>query len=122
MSKLSYKTLLIIFLSLLISIVVLWKFVLPKQQIKASWWNDSWNYRQAINISSHTSLESNVYIITSVNIGTTTKAQIDGGDFRFVDQSGQNLDYYISSGTGTTNVTFHVQFSSFPAGAQTIYV
>lgn len=121
MSKFSYKTLLIIFLFLLIAIVVLWKFVLPKQQIKAAWWNDSWNYRQAINISYHNSLESNVYIITTVNIGTTTKAQIDGGDFRFIDQSGQNLDYYIASGVGTTNLTFHILIPSFPSGAQTIY-
>jgi len=121
-SKFSYKTLLIIFLSLLISIVVLWKFVLPKQSVKATWWNDSWNYRQAINISSHTSLESNVYIITTVNIGTTAKAQTDDGDFRFIDQSGQNLDYYIASGIGTTNLTFHILIPSFPVGAQTIYV
>ena len=121
MSKFSYKTLLIIFLFLLISIIVLWKFVLPKQQIKASWWDDNWHYRQAINISSHTSSESNVYIITSVNIGTTAKAQTDGGDFRFIDQSGQNLDYYIASGVGTTNLTFHILIPSFPSGSQTIY-
>jgi len=81
-----------------------------------------WNYRQAINISSHTTTESNVYIITTVNIGSTIKAQTDGGDFRFVTQTGSPLSYYISAGVGTTNITFHIQFSSFPSGAQTIYV
>ena len=80
-----------------------------------------WHYRQAINISSHTTAESNVYIIATVNIGTTTKAQIDDGDFRFTDQNGNLLPYYISANAGTTAPTFHIQFTSFPAGAQTIY-
>lgn len=80
-----------------------------------------WHYRKAINISSHTSSESNVYIIATVNIGTTTKAQADDGDFRFITQSGENLNYYIASGVGTTTISFHILIPSFPAGAQTIY-
>ena len=97
-------------------------FLIKPNPAAAGWWNDMWQYRQAINISSHTTTESNVYIITTVNIGSTTKAQTDGGDFRFVTQTGSPLSYYISAGVGTTNITFHVQFSSFPSGAQTIYV
>lgn len=81
-----------------------------------------WHYRQAINISSHTSTESNVYISTSINIDDASKAQSDGGDFRFIDQGGNLLSYYIFSGTGSTNITFHINFDSFPAGAQTLYV
>jgi len=120
-SKLSYKSLLIIFFFLLIGIVVLVKFVLPKQIVKAAWWNDGWSYRQAINISSHTTTQSNVYITTSINIGTTAKTQIDDGDFRFVNQNGELLSYYLVSGVGTTNITFHIQLSNFPAGSQIIY-
>ena len=121
MSKLSYKSLLIIFSFLLIGVIVLAKFVLPKNKVSAAWWNDGWNYRKAINISSHTTAESNVYITVSINIDTTTKTQTDDGDFRFIDNNSQLLNYYIVSGVGTTNITFHVQFSSFPAGSQTIY-
>jgi len=120
-SKLSYKSLLIIFCFLLIGVVVLAKFVLPKQVIKATWWNDGWHYRQAINISSHTSSESNVYITASINIDTTTKAQTDDGDFRFISQSGDSLSYYVVSGVGTTNITFHILIPSFTSGASTIY-
>ena len=121
MSKLSYKSLLIIFCFLLIGVIVLAKFVLPKQVIKATWWNDGWHYRQAINITSHTSSESNVFITTTINIGSTTKAQIDDGDFRFISQSGENLSYYIVSGAGTTNVSFHILIPSFPSNTSTIY-
>ncbi|HPT66162.1 MAG TPA: DUF2341 domain-containing protein, partial [Candidatus Woesebacteria bacterium] len=81
----------------------------------------SWHYRQAIDISSHTTAESNVYITTTINISSATKAQNDDGDFRFVDQSGQILNYYIVSGVGTTNITFHVLIPSFTAGSSTIY-
>ena len=121
MSKFSYKSLLIIFFFLLISVVVLAKFILPKNKVSAAWWNDGWNYRQAINISTHTTAQSNVYITTSINIGTTAKTQTDDGDFRFVNQNGELLSYYLVSGVGTTNITFHIQFSNFPAGSQTIY-
>ena len=117
----SYKSLLIIFCFLLIGVIVLAKFVLPKNKASATWWNDSWHYRQAINISSHNTNESNVYIIASINIGTTNKAQTDDGDFRFISQSGDLLSYYISSGVGTTNITFHILIPSFASGASTIY-
>jgi hypothetical protein len=89
--------------------------------VSAAWFNDSWSYRQAINISSHTAGETNVYIITTITIGSTAKAQADDGDFRFTNQTGTLLPYYISSGAGTTAVTFHVQLADFPAGPETVY-
>jgi hypothetical protein len=78
-------------------------------------------YRQAINISTHSTGETNVYIIASVNIGTTTKAQADDGDFRFTDAQGNLLPYFISANTGTTAPEFHIQISNFPSGALTIF-
>lgn len=122
MDRLSYKTLFIILVFLLIPIVFLIRINQKSNKVSAAWWDDMWHYRQAINISSHTSTESNVYITTSINISETTKAQTDGGDFRFIDQGGNLLSYYISSGIGTTNIIFHINFNSFPAGAQTLYV
>lgn len=121
MSRLSNKTLLIILFFLLIPIVFLLKINQNKSQIYAQWWNESWMYRQSINISSHTSAESNVYITTTINIGTTNKSQIDNGDFRFTNLTGDLYSYYIVSGAGTTAITFHIQLDSFPSGAQTIY-
>lgn len=122
MTRLSYKTLFLIIALLLIPIIFLLRLQQkPSQSILASWWNESWTYRQAINISTHSIGETNVYIITTINIGTTAKSQPDNGDFRFIDQSGQLLDYYISANTGTTAPTFHILFPNFPSGAQTIY-
>jgi len=120
-SRLSYKTLFIILLFLLIPIVFLIRINQKSKKISAAWWDDMWHYRQAINISSHSSTESNVYISTTINLGSSTKAQADDGDFRFTNQAGNLLPYYISAGTGTTSITFHINFDSFPAGAQTIY-
>jgi len=119
--SLSYKFLFTILFLALAGIVFFLKIGGKTQKVSAAWWNDSWHYRQSINISSHTSLESNVYITTAINIGSTTKAQIDGGDFRFISQSGENLSYYIVSGAGTTNVSFHILIPSFPANTSTIY-
>ncbi|MFA5894378.1 MAG: LamG-like jellyroll fold domain-containing protein [Candidatus Shapirobacteria bacterium] len=121
MTRLSYKTLFTIVVILLIGIVALLRIQQKPTTILAEWFNDAWMYRQQINISTHSVDETNVYISTSINIGTTAKSQPDNGDFRFTTASGQLLDYYIVSGTGTTNVSFHINFDSFPAGAQTIY-
>jgi hypothetical protein len=119
-SKPKFKTIAILFLCLIAGIFVL-RFLLNPHVTEAEWFNDSWSYRQAINISSHTAGETNVYIITTITIGSTAKAQADDGDFRFTNQSGTLLPYYISSGAGTTSVTFHVQISDFPAGPETVY-
>ena len=121
-SHLSLRTLLTVAVFLVILIIFLLKISsTPTQVVEAGWYNDSWQYRQAINITSHTSAESNVYIIATINIGSTTKAKIDDSDFRFTNYAGQLLPYYISSGVGTTNITFHVFLSSFPVGSQTLY-
>ncbi len=121
LQSLSYKTLFTIFFLALAGIVFFLKIGSKTEKVSAAWWDDMWHYRKAINISAHTSIESNVYIITAVNIGTTTKAQADDGDFRFISESGQNLEYYIASGVGTTTINFHILIPSFPSGAQTIY-
>ena len=120
-SRLSFKSLIIIVLFLLIPIVFLLRLNQKGSTVLAEWWNDSWSYRQAINISSHSVGETNVYIIATVNIGSTAKAQADDGDFRFTDATGSLLDYYLASGAGTTAPVFHILIPSFPAGASTYY-
>jgi hypothetical protein len=116
----SYKTLFIIVFFLLIAIVALLKLTTDKK-VSAAWWNDSWMYRQTINISSHTNSESNVYITVTINIGSTQKSQPDNGDFRFINQNGQILPYFVNSGSGTTAPVFHINLNNFPSGSQDIY-
>ena len=124
MSKLSYKTLLIILFFLLISIVVLWKFVLPNHKVSAAWWNDGWNYRVSVNIGNTGSSLANFQI--PINIGTSTlinagKMQSDCDDIRVVDQNGNLLTYWIS-GCGTTSTQIWPKIPSIPNGGATVYV
>jgi hypothetical protein len=93
--------------------------------VSAAWFDDGWRYRVAVPISAHTAAENNVYLaLTGTNgIDTTdtTKFQTDCGDIRFTDAGGNILPYYLTTACGLAQTGFHVFFSSFPAGAQTIY-
>ena len=124
MSKLSYKSLLIILFFLLISIVVLWKFVLPNHKVSAAWWNDGWNYRVAVNIGNTGSSLTNFQI--PINIGTSAliasdKIQADCNDIRVVDQNGNLLTYWVS-GCGTTSTQIWSKIPLIPNGGATVYV
>ncbi|MDP3940909.1 MAG: DUF2341 domain-containing protein [bacterium] len=92
---------------------------------EAAWFDDTWLYRKAIEITAHTSAEQNVYInltgAAAIDTSDTAKFQSDCGDLRFTDNSGNLLQYFIVSGCGTSSTVVHVNFESFPAGAQTIY-
>ena len=66
--RFSLRSLAIIMVFLLIAIVALIRIRQNAQTAEAAWFNDSWQYRQSINVASHTVGETNVYIIASVNI------------------------------------------------------
>lgn len=91
----------------------------------AAWFNDNWLYRRSIAITAHTAAENNVYInltgAAALDTSDTTKLQADCGDLRFTDYSGNLLQYFIVSGCGTSSTVIHVNFETFPAGAQDIY-
>ena len=109
---------------ILFIIVLLFGFIFlnnPKE-IKATWWNDSWNYRQVIPVTNNTSEETDVYIIVTLDTDTaSTSMQSDCGDFRFIKENGQALPYYIVSGCQTDTNIIHINFDIFPTGAQTVY-
>ena len=121
MSRLSLKSLLIVLVLILIPIILLIRINQSRTTASAAWYNDSWLYRQSINVSSHSVGETNVYITTALTIGSTTKANANDGDFRFTTSTGQLLNYYIVSGAGTTTINFHILIPTYPAGAQTLY-
>jgi hypothetical protein len=92
------------------------------QTASATWWNDQWNYRQAIIITNNTTTEYNVFASTTLNTNTaSTSMQADCGDFRFISESGEVLNFYIVSGCRTINNVVHINFTEFKAGQQTIY-
>jgi hypothetical protein len=79
---------------------------------EAAWWNGDWDYRAAIPVTAHTSDESNVYVSVTIadtdDLVTAGKLQADCGDFRFVDNNGNILPYYISSGCNSASNVVHI--------------
>ena len=58
--------------------------------------DDSWGYRKAVAIPTHTSAENNVYVtVPTFDATDTTKFQADCGDLRFTKQNGEVLPYYV---------------------------
>jgi len=87
----------------------------------AAWWDESWQYRKAIAIPSHTTAENNVYVtVPAFDATDTTKFQADCGDLRFTKQNGELLPYYVVDCDSTANI--HVQFDTLPVGASTYYM
>ena len=89
-------------------------------KIQSAWWDDLWAYRKAVPVTNNTTEQDNVYIVVS-NINASANFKSNCGDMRWLDSNNKVLPYYIISGCGTSNMTVHVFFSIFPAGAQTIY-
>ncbi|MDD2822453.1 MAG: DUF2341 domain-containing protein [Candidatus Daviesbacteria bacterium] len=98
--------------------IFLWFFTNPAS---AAWWDDSWTFRKSIALTNNTTAETNVYVSVTINTTDTSRFQTDCGDVRFTKQNGELLPYYIVSGCGGASTVIHVNFDTFPAGAQTIY-
>ena len=129
-NKLSYKSLFIILFFLLISIVVLWKFVLSNHKVSAAWWNDGWNYRKAISIS-NTSGSNLTDFQISVSIGTSAliasgKMQSDCDDIRVTDINGNLVPYWIETNglnaCNQANSVIWVKTTSLPTSDSTLYL
>ncbi len=123
----SYKSLLIIIVFLLIPIVFLLRLQTHPKTVSAEWFNDSWTYRQAINISS-SSNQTNFQI--SLSVGTSSliaadKMQSDCDDIRLTDQNGQLLSHWIETGTyacNTTNTRIWVKVPSLFTSGTNIFL
>lgn len=106
---------------LLILIPIVFFSLRNASQSSATWYDGNWAYRKRINIPSHTSLESNVYVsVPSFSATDATKFQTDCGDLRFTKESGQLLKYYVVDCDATANI--HVLFDSLPAGESNYYM
>ena len=122
----SVKSLLIIFFFLLISIVVLWKFVLSNHKVEASWWNDGWNYRKAISINNSGVPQTNtqIKILNNYDLSalvTAGKLQADLDDLRFTDINGNLIKYWIEDSTNNS-VDVWGFIPSIPTSGATVYM
>jgi Concanavalin A-like lectin/glucanases superfamily/Domain of unknown function (DUF2341) len=88
---------------------------------EADWWNDSWYYRQQVDVYNN---ESTALTDFQVAVSTSTlqlaslysdgKLNSDFSDLRFTDQNGQELKYWFESTTSTMRSVF-VKLSNLPA-------
>lgn len=118
----SRKKAILIGLSIIVVLVSVSALILYwPRNAEAAWFDDNWAYRNRVPITSHTSLENNVYIIATIDTSASGQFQSDCGDLRWTDNSGKILQYYIVSGCTTSSTVVHVFFDIMPAGAQTIY-
>ncbi len=126
MSRLSYKTLFIILLFLLIPIVFLIRINQKSNKISAAWWNNSWNYRVSINIGNSQSSQTNIQIKILDNYDLSTeigagKIQSSLNDLRFTDINGELISYWIEDST-ENSVDIWGIIPSLPSGGTTIYM
>jgi len=125
-SRLSYKTLFIILLFLLIPIVFLLRINQKSKNVSAAWWNDSWMYRVPINIGNSQSSQTNIQvkILNDYDLSaliTVEKIQTSLDDLRFIDINGELISYWIEDPT-ENSVDIWGIIPSLPSGGTTIYM
>lgn len=105
-------------------------FLLSKKPktAEAGWWNDRWQYRKPITISSGSSAASDFQVKisdydTSSDI-SNGKMQGDCGDIRFTSSDGVSLPYWVVDDTCNTSTTdIWVKVDDIPpTGGTTIYM
>lgn len=126
MSRLSYKTLFIILIFLLIPVVFLFRINQKPSSVSATWWNNSWNYRVAINIDNSQSPQTNIQIKILNNYDLSTlitagKIQASLNDLRFTDINGELISYWIEDATNNSVDIWGI-IPSLPSGNSTIYL
>ncbi len=110
----------IFLIAILLPVIILSLY--KSQSSQAAWFDDGWTYRMKVPITAHTGAETNKYFSVTVDTSDTTKFQADCGDIRFLNSSGDLLNYYISSGCSSASTIIHVLVPSFPAGASNYYM
>ena len=130
MSRFSYKTLILILLFLLIPIVLFLRITQRASPATAGWFNDSWNYRQRVDITNSSGSDLTDFQV-SIDIGTSAliaagKMQSDCDDIRITDQNGNLLPYWIDPGTAVscnqTATSIWSKISDLSTSGQSIYV
>ena len=125
MSKLSYKTLFIIFFFLLIAVVILSRFVLPNKKVSASWWNDSWRYRQYFPIT-NTSGSNQANFVIKINLDTSSlinlnKIQNNCNDIRVINTDGDLLQHFTTQ-CNTSSTNLYVKIPNISSSGTGVYI
>ena len=128
-NRFNLKTLLIVAVSLSILVVFLLKISSnSSQKVVAAWFNDSWGYRQTINLTSSFSLNDyQVYFtINTATLISAGKMKSDCSDIRVTDNSGKLLPVWVDTGVTTlrcnqTTTKVWARVPSIPNSTFTLY-
>ena len=100
-------TVLAIFVTIALIVVLGSIFIFKDNKVEAAWWNDSWNYRKAITINSDQvagDLVDFPMLVSLTDTSLGTHAQEDGDDIIFIDSEGKKLKHEVESFATSTGV------------------
>jgi len=126
MSRLSYKSLFLIIVFLLIPIVFLLRLNQKANPASAGWFDDKWGYRKAVSIGNTGSILTNIQVKLLSNsdlsaLVTAGKLQASLNDLRFTDTGGKLFSYWIEDSTNNS-VDVWGYVPSIPSGGATVYM
>ena len=90
-----------------------------------TWYNNSWNYRKAITISSVSALTGYQVSITvdTATLVVASKMRSDCNDIMFTSSDDSTLlNYWIESGYNTSSTKIWIKIPSISSGSNTIYL
>lgn len=123
------KTWLVIFLALTASLAAFF-FLLSPRATEAAWWDETWLYRKAVQISNSNGADLTDFQVAitldTVSLITAGKMQGDCDDLRITDQNGQILPHWIEENNpgcnnAATKVWVKIPTVHKGANATTVY-
>src|SRR5665811_583700 len=101
-----YILLVVIFASFLILIPIALSILFNSDKAEAAWWNESWGYRQTVNITNTGTAQTDYQIAITLDTATLItngKMRSDCNDIRITDTNGKLLPYWIEEGSAPCN-------------------
>jgi hypothetical protein len=101
--------------------------LLTKNKADAAWWNDSWQYRKAINVSNTSGsdlTDFQVQILLNRDLSadiTAGKIKSDLSDLRITDLNGKLIPYWIED-TTAASVDVWVKMATVPTSGATVFM
>jgi hypothetical protein len=127
--RLPLKTLVTIFFAFLAIVSVILFLNRKPHQAQASWWDETWLYRKAIEVSNSSTAVSNQYIKMTMDTATLiseNKMESDCKDIRVTNYNGEVLTYFIDGDDNydcnDSDTAIYAIVDSIPEDGATIYV
>lgn len=116
------KKALILFLSILLSQVLLFWYFVPRAS--AAWYDDAYTYRQLISFTHNAAISTPRRVTLTIDTATLItngKMQSSCNDSRFVDLQGNVLRYQLTASCNNASTTYDVEFLSINNGTNSAY-